>query len=708
MGLLMPDPPHLPASIWWTVGVFLFALVLWLALVRTRWAKAAGWFGLALAGHASALQLISAGPFIKLQLFHEWGTLLGTYRGVFLAAVLLQALIATWCARPLWSRARPILLQLISWRGALLLLILFGYSASTIPPEVAQSLVGGRGFAIWIVRHVAKVALAFLIHGAAAVNLILAATAIPEDAWQKCVDRAEKFPRRRLASLAALWVLVVASVLHWFVLDGMPHIPDEVAYVFQAKYISAGSVYLPVPPDAEAFYCRFCMVDDGKWYSAMLGGWPFALALGYLAGVPWLVNPLLGVIGILLSYVLVKRLYDEQVAAATVVLLAASPWFLFMSASLMPHPLSLVLTLVGLLGVERARAAGHLGWALAAGAAFGALLHVRPLEAVGLAGVAGLWWVSAGWQRLRVTALACTATTGLAMTALFLAYNKMLTGSPWLAPVNQFFDKTVYAGANRLGFGPDVGNFGWVGLDALPGHGLIDVFMNTNHNLYMVNFELFGWACGSLVFVFVLLLVRGVRRDALMFGLLLGIWAAMSLYWFSGGPDFGARYWYQMILPLTVLTALGARALQESAAREDWAHKPANAVWIFVVLASLSGLLNVVPWRSLDKYRNYRRIRADVRALQRQHDFGRSLVLVRGDRNSDYASAFALNPSTLGPDVEGSVYALDLGPESRARLLSFFRGRPVWVIEGPSVTKDGFRVVAGPLSPDQAKSLSPP
>jgi hypothetical protein len=688
--------------------VFLLALVLWRALARTRWGAAAGWFALALAGHAAALQLISAGRFVALQFFYEWGKLLGTYRVIFLAAVLLQVLIVIWGARKLWPQARPALPRLISWPQALLLLVLFAYTASTIPPELAQTLVAGSGFPIWVVRHLAKVALALLIYGAAAVNLILAVAAVPEEAWHGWKAAWEKFPRSRMAWVAALWVLVVASLLHWFVLDGMPHIPDEVAYIFQAKYISAGNLYLDVPPDVEAFYCRFCMVDDGKWYSAMLGGWPFALALGYLAGAPWLVNPLLGAIGILLSYLLVKRLYDEHVAAATALLLAASPWLLFISASLMPHTLSLVLTLVGLLGVERARAAGHLGWALAAGAGFGALLHVRPLEAVGLAAVAGLWWVSAGWQRLRVAALACTAATGLATTALFLAYNKVLTGNPFLAPVNKFFDQTVYLGANRLGFGADVGNFGWVGLDALPGHGPIDVLMNTNQNLYMVNFELFGWACGSLVFVLLLPVLRGIRRDALLFGLLLGIWAAMSFYWFSGGPDLGARYWYQMILPLAALTVLGARALQESGLPALWHHKSAPVVWAFLVLASLSALLNVIPWRSVDKYKNYRRIGGDFRALQRQHDFGRGLVLVRGDKNTDYGAALVFNPPTLRPEVEGTVYALDLGPESRARLLAFFSERPVWVLEGPSVTRDGYRVVAGPLTMDEAKLLRGP
>jgi hypothetical protein len=662
-----------------------------------------GWFALAVVGQVCALQLISAGPVIRLQMFFEWKVLLGSYRGMFLAAILIQACLVAWGLRNQWSGARAFLGKWISWPGALILLALFGYSASTIPPEVAQTFVAGSGFVLWSARHLAKVVLAFFIYGTAAANLILAAAAIPRGAWERVLAW-ESRSRSNLVRLAAGWVLIVASLLHWFVLDGMPHVPDEVAYVFQAKYISAGHLFLSPPPDPEAFACRFCMVADGKWYSAMLGGWPFLLALGYLAGVPWLLNPLLGAIAILLCSSLIKRIHDEQTATRAALLLAASPWLLFMSASLMPHPFSLVLTLLGLLGVERARSVGHVGWALIAGLAFGALLHVRPLESVGLAAVAGIWWLSAGWRQLRFPALAATTASGLAMTALFLGYNNALTGNPWLAPVSKFFDQTVYAGANRLGFGTDVGNFGWLGLDALPGHGPIDVLMNTNHNLYMVSFELFGWACGSLVFVFLLAALRGARRDALMFGLVFGIWAVMSLYWFSGGPDFGARYWYQMILPLTVLTVRGAQAVAEGPGRENLGLDP-RTVGAFVLLASFSGLLNVIPWRSLDKYPNYRGVRAEVRRLQTEYRFGRSLVFVRAESGGEYASAFALNPPTLSADSAGPIYALDRGPESRARLIAFFADRPVWVMEGPSLTRGGFRVVAGPLSPEQAQKL---
>ena len=140
---------------------------------------------------------------------------------------------------------------------------------------------------------------------------------------------------------------------------------------------------------------------------------------------------------------------------------------------------------LALLGVARAREGGSLGWAALSGVSFGAMLHVRPLEAVITAGVAGLWWLSGGWKKLRFVSLFVAALGGLAMAGLFLSYNKALTGSATLLPLDQFMDTTYYKGSNRLGFGRDIGNWGWTGLDALPGHGPIDVVMNTNQNLYL-------------------------------------------------------------------------------------------------------------------------------------------------------------------------------------------------------------------------------
>ncbi|MGH9794126.1 MAG: hypothetical protein ACRD5G_05080, partial [Candidatus Acidiferrales bacterium] len=256
--------------------------------------------------------------------------------------------------------------------------------------------------------------------------------------------------------------------------------------------------------------------------------------------------------------------------------------------------------------------------------------------------------------------------------------------------LNTYTDLHEYPGANRYGFGADVGNFGWRGLDALPGHGAFDVFMNTNQNLYLVQFELFGWAAGSLWFVALLLLWGRWRRDALLWMWCAAVWLAMSGYWFSGGPDFGARYWYLMVVPLAVLTVRGAGEFAEKSRSAGW--ETGQRVWAFVAIATLTGAFNLLVWRSLDKYSHYRGMRPDVQRLAKENDFGRSLVLIRGRVFPDYSAAATFNPPLLEPGAEGPIFARDLGPESVERLRAYFKDRRLWIIEGPTVTGGRFRL----------------
>jgi hypothetical protein len=700
------------ASLGWTMAAVALSALLWVLLRAKGWGAAAGWTALAFAGQACSLQLLEVGTEIHLQLFFSWSALLHSFRGIFLGMLLLQAVMVLAGIWHPWQTERLRLRLMFSKRPMFALLAVATFMAAPFAPATVQALVKG-GFAGKAAMHLAKAGLGLFIFAVSALNLALAAAAFPREVWERIVARWQAWDRKRLPWIAALWVVVVSSLLCWIALDGLPHVPDEVAYLFHAKYFAAGRLYLPLPAVPEAFYCTLVVADGDKFYSAQLPGWPGVLAIGAWAGVPWLVNPLLGGIAILLAHSFVRRLYDRTVADGTVLLLALSPWLLVMSATFMGHSVSLVFTLLGLIGVQRVRENGNLGWAGLAGLAIGMLADTRPLEAIAVASVAFIWWLSVGWKRFRFAPLFTTGAAGSAMLALHLAYNHALMGNPFLLPFEKLVNQRAYPGANRLGFGAGVGNLGWLQLDPLEGHGPIDVLVNTNHNAYMTNFELFGWACGSLLLVALLLVWGRWRRDALMWGLTAGVWAAMSLYWFSGGPDYGARYWYQMILPLAVLSVRGA---QEARAR--WGEsEPATArplggqrIWAFVALASLMGTVNLLPWRTLDKYKNYRYVRGDVRRLAREHQFGHSLVLVRGEtvllpwQSSAFASAFSLNPPTLDREEPGPIYARDLGPVSNERLRRYYSDRPVWVLEQSSPTHADFRVVEGPLPPLRTES----
>ncbi|HET9532885.1 MAG TPA: hypothetical protein VFQ92_21195, partial [Blastocatellia bacterium] len=62
----------------------------------------------------------------------------------------------------------------------------------------------------------------------------------------------------------------------------------------------------------------------------------------------------------------------------------------------------------------------------------------------------------------------------------------------------------------------------------------------------------------------------------------------------------------------------------------------------------------------------------------------------------DYASAAIYNPLDLRADAP--IYAWDESPEVRSQVLEAYRDRPVWIVDGHSITGRGFEVVKGPLS----------
>jgi 4-amino-4-deoxy-L-arabinose transferase-like glycosyltransferase len=391
-----------------------------------------------------------------------------------------------------------------------------------------------------------------------------------------------------------------------------------------------------------------------------------------------------------------------------VLLLAISPWFLFMSASFMTHPITLVWSLIAFLAVEKARESGRSRWGLLAGASLGALFLTRPLEAVLIAGIVGLWSLGIWGRRLSIQALAGVGLAALLVAGLSLPYNALLTGSPFYFPMERYFDQRWYPGVNRLGFGPDIGNVGWPHVDPLPGHGPLDVLINANLNAYLLNFELFGWAFGSLGFVFLLMVWRRwTRTDWLLLSIIAVIVGGYSFYWFSGGPDFGARYWYQALIPLVVLTVRGIQEMQRRWSEAGGTPLGSSRISAFVVAASLVAVVTFVPWRSLGKYRHYRGMRADVVRLAHAHEFGRSLVFVQERDKSDYPSAAIFNPPGL--DLPGTIYARDTGPAGRATVAQYFPNRPIWVVAGSPVLGGPFTVVAGPLPPlsaSQAKSFT--
>jgi hypothetical protein len=189
-----------------------------------------------------------------------------------------------------------------------------------------------------------------------------------------------------------------------------------------------------------------------------------------------------------------------------------------------------------------------------------------------------------------------------------------------------------------------------------------------------------------------------------MIGVFAAVFTGYFFYYFSGGPDFGARYWFLVLIPFVALTVRGIQALEKKVAAEPAGPSTGlSTVGVGVLFAVLClsalTLVNYFPWRAIDKYHHYLGMRPDIRELAEKRGFGKSLVLIRGDQLPDYASAAIYNPLDLRADAP--IYAWDRSPEVRAAVLKAYPDRPVWVVNGPTMTRRGFEVVEGPVSANQ-------
>ena len=92
-------------------------------------------------------------------------------------------------------------------------------------------------------------------------------------------------------------------------------------------------------------------------------------------------------------------------------------------------------------------------------------------------------------------------------------------------------------------------------------------------------------------------------------------------------------------------------------------------------------------------------MKPDIRSLAKEYKFGNSLVFIRGKRFPDYASAAAYNHVDLSDRVP--LYVWDRSPEVRGQVLRSYPDRLVWIVNGPSITGRGFKVIEGPMPADE-------
>lgn len=254
----------------------------------------------------------------------------------------------------------------------------------------------------------------------------------------------------RKAIALAIAFLAVALYQLRIAADGCWWSPDEAVYLFQGKVFASGMVTAPVPPEPGAFRIPMVLDHEGKRFGKYYPGYPLLLAIGEKIGAPWLLNPLLGALTILGTFLLGRALWSPLAGALAALLLACSPLQRAMSTTYLSHVPCGFLVLASVLSLYRSRAGERWVWGLVSGFLYGWAVAARPYSAsLLLFPVVILLLAMLRSHPGRAFRLALAFGLGvLPWLAVVLLWNRHLTGDALTSAYE------LYNPADRLGFHP--------------------------------------------------------------------------------------------------------------------------------------------------------------------------------------------------------------------------------------------------------------
>ncbi len=386
-----------------------------------------------------------------------------------------------------------------------------------------------------------------------------------------------------LAAAAAL----LAAVLSQGLFSGMPRIGDEVAYVLQGRIFSAGRLFLAPPAVAEAFAVDNVILTADRWCGKYPPGFPLLLAAGWLAGAPWLVNPLLFGLVVYGVFRLGSKLYDSGTALAGAFLFACLPFAFLQAASFMSHVASLAFVVWCLSLLADGHSETSYPRLLAAGLLGGMAFLVRPMSAVFLLPVPGLlilWMFYPREARLR----AAGAVIGGGLLPLaFLLWTQWRTfGSPFLSGY-AVFDRWESFLGNRHGT-----------------RRLGDIFRE-NLRWYGESLPRALWAIPGPPFLWLaLVLLRPRKEDLVVAAAAGGLVMGYLCYYFHdvlyGGPRFAleSTAFFALLLARSMANAAGGLAT-----RIRWPVARSAAFRLTLVMMTTAPLCAATMWRETPKIR---------------------------------------------------------------------------------------------------------
>ena len=464
---------------------------------------------------------------------------------------------------------------------------------------------------------------ATLLRAAALASMLIAVFASFES-----ISRASPKPaasrRWRVAPWAGLLAGAATAVSFWVardLLEGLPHQPDSVTYLLQARWLLGGDLWGSVSSLQEFLDIPYTYVVGERWLGHYPPGWPLLLSIGLAVGAPWLVAPVLGGFFVMLLYLSGRELDGPVTGVLAATLGAVSPMVRLIFGSMLSHAAAATLILAGLwllLFGRRIKAWPMVGFS---GIAFGLAFGVRPLSTAAAAAPIAALLIGCFFARRdrdsRDQTIAWLAG-GAVATLPTLAANQLITGHPLSFPYS-LAEGPMYFAANLP--------FGLRNLDVL---------------VYSAGNVLHGWGWPAfhgplwIALAFAFVLVPFLRRrhtvtDAVLAAMVVSVILVHLGSRGHGLHGFGPRYLFEAFAPLLLLTARGfvelARQTVDGLDVERRLHIATSGLLFFILCGSAAMALP----RRLDLYRGYNGVDGSLARQVAAADLERALVLLPVD-----------------------------------------------------------------------------
>jgi len=413
-----------------------------------------------------------------------------------------------------------------------------------------------------------------------AVAMLLAA--VGRERVDQMVDRATEVigrPSRRAFEWGmALAVFAFCAFLAQYCFAAQAATGDAMSMRYQARLLASGRLFAVPEAQREFFNTPEVLDAGGRWFSQFPVGWPLLLAAPMRLGIEWLLAPLLTALTVVWFYRFVAAVIAEPPARWTAIMLAVSPWLLFLGSSQENHIGVVALLTLALSALPTwvsssdgraiARSAAVIGFAVASAAA------IRPYDAALVGVVVGVFQLTNARMSAHRRSFVLQIAAGVIPLAVLLYANARTTGHPFL-----FAYDALNGPEHRPGF-----HMTPRGFVLTPTIGVIQ----TSVKLLRLSTALFEWPVPALVLVgagMLALARRPSRWDLLVFGLMMATIAGYFTYWsesyFARGPRF-------LIISVPAFIWFAAHAVISAPRTPTWR-------WVRLVVP----LCTLVAWRPM-------------------------------------------------------------------------------------------------------------